>query len=55
MKKTYIQPDIEILVEEPVEMLAISGVGNDDYGIGYGGVDENGSLDPAARESMFGE
>ena len=52
MKKTYIQPDIEILVEEPVEMLATSGVGSEDMGIEYGGVDE-GLLDPAARESLF--
>ena len=52
MKKTYIQPDIEILVEEPLEMLAISGVGNDDMGIEYGGIDD-GSHEPAARESLF--
>ncbi len=51
MKKTYIQPNIEILVEEPLEMLAISSV-DSEMGIEYGGVDENGSLDPAARESF---
>lgn len=52
MKKTYIQPDMEILVEEPIEMLAASGVGSEDLDIEYGGVDD-GTLDPAARESLF--
>lgn len=52
MKKIYIQPELEILAEEPVEMLATSSVGSEEYGIEYGGVDD-GSLDPAAREPMF--
>lgn len=54
MKKTYIQPNIEILVEEPLEMLAISSVDSENMGIEYGGVDD-GTLDPAVRESLFEE
>jgi len=43
---------MEILVEEPIEMLAASGVGSEKLDIEYGGVDD-GMLDPAARESLF--
>ena len=36
----------EISVEN---MIATSGVHSDEYGIGYGGVDEDGSLTPSSR------
>lgn len=36
----------EISVES---MIATSGVHSDEYGIGYGGVDEDGSLTPSSR------
>ena len=38
---------------EASEILASSGVGSDDLGIGYGGVDNNGSLDPSVREYVL--
>ena len=35
---------------EAEQMLAVSGIGNDGYGIGYGGVDRGGNLDPSAKQ-----
>ena len=48
MKKTYIQPCIEDMQAEAAQMLAASVTGSN--GIGYGGVDNNGSLNPETRE-----
>lgn len=56
MKKIYIQPNTEISEMWKEEILATStdiisdGIDGD---IIYGGVDEGGTLDPAARESLF--
>ena len=48
MKKTYIVPSIDqVLMEDEVELLYGSVTG--DNGIGYGGVDTEGSKDPDAR------
>ena len=48
MKKRYIAPAIDqVLMEDEVELLSGSVTG--DNGIGYGGVDTEGSKDPDAR------
>lgn len=48
MKKTYMTPVTEMIdVEVKEQLLTVSG---GDTGIGYGGVDESGSLDPAGRD-----
>lgn len=48
MKKTYMTPVTEMIdVEVKEQLLTVSG---GDTGIGYGGVDESGSLDPADRD-----
>lgn len=49
MKAEYITPDMEIEELSVESMIATSGVYNDEYGIGYGGVDEDGSLTPSSR------
>ena len=52
MKKNYISPVCEVMVLEAQQLLAgSSGVGGSGTGsgIGYGGVDNGGSKDPAAR------
>ena len=47
MKKTYMTPVTEVMEMNITEqLLTISG---GDTGIGYGGVDPSGSLDPADR------
>lgn len=47
MKKTYVAPTVEETIIDVVEqLLTISG---GDTGIGYGGVDTGGTLDPAER------
>ncbi len=46
IKKEYMTPAIEELECEMAELLAGSGVSSDD--IGWGGVDEEGTLDPNA-------
>ena len=52
MKKRYIQPCMKDERAQAAEILAGSGVtGND--GIGYGGIDNNGTLDPEAKESAW--
>ena len=48
MKKTYMAPVTEMIdVKVREQLLTISG---GDTGIGYGGVDESGTLDPADRD-----
>ncbi len=52
MKKTYITPQTEIEVAEPMQLLADSGVTgslNDNLEIDYGGIDENGEMNPSAN------
>ena len=49
MKKTYMAPVTEMIdVEVKEQLLTVSG---GDTGIGYGGVDESGTLDPANRDA----
>lgn len=48
-KKMYITPEVQVVEAENVQLLTGSGV-NSDLGIGYGGVDEGGTLDPSAPE-----
>ena len=43
MKKSYIIPLMKQEQAEAEQMLAVSGIGNDGYGIGYGGVDRGGN------------
>ncbi len=48
MKKTYMTPVTEMIKMDITEqLLTVSG---GDTGIGYGGVDESGTLDPADRD-----
>lgn len=52
MKKTYLQPYIEMDFTETETMICASQdiiSGGDVSGITYGGVDENGTIDPASR------
>ena len=50
MKKTYIEPSVEVDgMEAETIICATQGVTSSDKGIGYGGADEDGDLDPAAR------
>ena len=48
MKKTYIAPNIVVMEIESEMILAASGVYSD-TGIGYGGVDTEGSKDAEAK------
>ena len=48
MKKTYLQPWANEKDMEQIIMICSSGV-TSGKGIGYGGVDEEGEKDPAAR------
>ena len=49
MKKTYMTPTVEMIdVKVREQLLTVSG---GDTGIGYGGVDDSGSLDPANRDA----
>lgn len=47
MKTLYITPSVEILELSVENMIATSGVNSD--GIGYGGVDEEGTLIPSSN------
>ena len=49
MKKAYLQPATEVLKLSLHGLLMASGVQSDNKGIEYGGVDEEGTQDPAAR------
>jgi hypothetical protein len=45
-KKIYMTPDIQVVEIEMTQLLAASGITSD--GIEWGGVDTEGTLDPAA-------
>ena len=47
MKKTYLAPVVEVMNTEVEDLLA--GSVTSDKGIGYGGVDTAGDMDPASR------
>jgi len=53
MKKNYIAPNVEITEIELQQLLAgspeVTGKVGGSEAIGYGGIDENGTKDPAAR------
>ena len=49
MKNKYITPAIEIEMAEPEMMICGSQDITSDKGIDYGGVDEEGTLEPASR------
>ena len=51
MKKVYITPTLNMEKLEAAKLLAGSGVKAE--GIGYGGIDSGGSLDPAAPQFIF--
>ena len=48
MKKKYMTPSVEVVeITIKNQLLTISG---GDRGIGYGGVDDSGTMEPASRE-----
>lgn len=47
MKKTYMTPTVEVTMVCVTEQLLT--ISSGDTGIGYGGVDTGGTLDPAER------
>ena len=49
MKKIYITPAMKAAAMEMENLMTDSGVVST-QGIGYGGVDEGGTIEPAARE-----
>ena len=49
MKKIYIAPNTVVVEIESEMILAASGVSSSDTGIGYGGVDTEGSKDAEAK------
>ena len=54
MKKIYISPILTIVSSQTEEdLLQASGVFGPNQGIGYGGVDDDGSMDPAGKENTF--
>lgn len=54
MKKTYNIPKTSLMLADVEQMLAGSVLsGSNDINIGYGGVDEDGTLTPDAKESNW--
>ena len=55
MKKTYIIPCLNLMQAQAEQMLASSGVisNSNDINIGYGGVDEDGDVEPDAKECAW--
>ena len=51
MKKIYIAPTVEVMEVKANQLLMASGVTSDN-GIPFGGVDEGGTLDPAAPPGL---
>lgn len=56
MKKRYIIPDTSIMQAQVEEIIATSGSGvtggiGNNVEIGYGGIDDDGGLNPSVKES----
>lgn len=51
-KKEYKRPIVSAVHVQPSMMLCLSGV-DSNKGIGYGGTDDAGAIDPATREKVF--
>lgn len=49
MKKRYISPDFIILNLQVAKMISTSNDVSSNNGIGYGGIDEDGSQDPSVK------
>lgn len=50
MKKNYIAPKTTVTAVQPQALLTNSkSIWSDDTGIGFGGVDHTGGMDPASR------
>ena len=52
-KKEYIAPSMEVMEIKNMQLLAGSGV-TSDSGIGYGGIDDEGIIDPTAPDLGLG-
>jgi hypothetical protein len=52
MKKTYIIPEMSVVLMQHETSLAVSGVSSNN-GIGYGGVDDQGQKDPDVKANPF--
>lgn len=52
MKKTYIIPCTTVMQAEVEQILAnsVRGTIDDDIEIGFGGIDEDGDIDPSVKE-----
>ena len=50
MRTEYITPRMEVVDYSTETMIAASGVGSEDTGIGFGGVDEEGSIVPSSND-----
>ena len=44
--RRYVTPNVAIYDIAPIALLANSGVNDPEYGLGYGGEDEEGNLEP---------
>jgi hypothetical protein len=55
MKKTYIAPCAQTVSVRVMTMIAASDSINSDYlnGVSYGGVDEDGTIDPSSRRGSI--
>jgi len=53
MKKIYLSPMTAISDNETMDLLMSSGVSDPDRGIGYGGADEEGNMEPASRLTVW--
>ena len=53
MKKEYISPSTDVTVTRAGTLMTASGVSDSDRDIDYGGVDEEGSKDPASRRKSL--
>lgn len=55
MKKTYNAPYVQTVTVRTMSMIAASDSINSDYldGVSYGGVDEDGTIDPSSRRGSI--
>ncbi len=55
-RKSYITPEVKIVSCDGMMMLCVSGVSSSfSGGIGYGGIDEDGSVDAGVRGYVWDE
>ncbi len=49
MTRPYLKPELQVIKMQMMEMISQTGVSSEERGVGYGGKDEGGFIDPSGN------